>query len=512
MTTLGSIRRNGKTERSLLPGVRPRLLTEASICARALLIFTAFALAVTRARFHCTCTHDRYARSACMTKSRSAVLSLGAFTMLCCDVAIVGGGFSGTMVAAHLARRADRHVAVALFEPAPIGRGAAFGTKHSELLLNTRAAAMSAYDDDPDHFVRWLGSGYSPVEFVSRRLYGEYLGEIAARAFERPCFTVVPDRVVAIEQTGTGAFVLATSQRTRFEAEHVVLATGNPLPNDGMLPPGLRAHPGYVGDPWLCDYRAIGGDVLLIGSGLTALDALVALEASGHRGAVFVVSRHARFSEVHAENLRAYDVVPVLDGTSARTLLQSFRRCVDDASARGFDWRAAVDAVRPECEALWRRLPIRERRRFDRHLRAHWERHRHRAPQAVAGVRTRYEKAGRLHTYAGRLGRCEDATVSIATLNGEVQLRPDWIVNCTGVGRGQWERDVLLGALLRGGLLEREPLGWGLRNSAENLRLTGSMLRGTRFESTAVGELRVVAQSVASQILETLQAPASLTG
>ena len=36
---------------------------------------------------------------------------------------------------------------------------------------------------------------------------------------------------------------------------------------------------GYVADPWRFDYRIVGGEVLVIGSGLTALDVLVALKA-----------------------------------------------------------------------------------------------------------------------------------------------------------------------------------------------------------------------------------------
>jgi uncharacterized NAD(P)/FAD-binding protein YdhS len=431
--------------------------------------------------------------------------------MLRSDVAIVGGGFSGTMVAAHLAA-GEGALGVRLFEPGIIGRGSAFGTPFREHLLNVRANAMSAYPDDPDHFVRWLGARYKPEEFVPRQLYGRYIGEIARSTFERPRFEVVSDRVTFVEVSPGGTFTLATSNGTQFEAECVVLATGNPAPNDDFLPHGLRFHPGYIGDPWLFDYRKVGGGVLLIGSGLTALDVLAALDASGHRGSVAVVSRRALFPQTHAEKLRPYDVVPALDGTSARGLLRSFRRHVEDAAARGFDWRAVVDAVRPECEALWRRLPERERRRFDRHLRAYWECHRHRAPQSVATLWERYRGAGKLRVYAGRVVGYGGNEVVLATARGDVRLRPDWIVNCTGIGRGQWTRDPLFSTLLRANVLETEPLGWGLRSSARNLWLTGSMLRGTRFEASAVSELRVIAESVAKEVLATLQAPATLTG
>ncbi|MBV8491607.1 MAG: pyridine nucleotide-disulfide oxidoreductase, partial [Candidatus Eremiobacteraeota bacterium] len=266
------------------------------------------------------------------------------------------------------------------------------------------------------------------------------------------------------------------------------------------------------------DYRSIGGRVLLIGSGLTALDALVALDASGHRGLVHVVSRRGRFPEKHAEGLTPYDLVPAIDTASARAALHSFRRHVRDAAERGFDWRAVVDAIRPETEALWRRLPERERKRFERHLRGAWERHRHRAPAGVAAARDRYAEAGRLIAHTGSVVAAQGRTVTLAVENGgRTTLRPDWIVNCTGPARSQRAlRDSMMVDLLSAGRLAFEPLGHGFRAADDlraidawgdpvaNLWLAGPLVRGTRFEATAVPELRVMAENVARGIVAAL--------
>lgn len=410
------------------------------------------------------------------------------------DVAIVGGGFSGTMVAAHLARHLDDGASVTLFEPEAVGRGAAYGTRHREHLLNTRAGAMSAFDGEPDHFVRWLGSRGTAPQFVSRQLYGEYVSDVARRAFERPRFVHVPDVVRSIRSETSGSFVIATGRGVDYEAEFVVLATGTPLPSDAFLPDEVRRHPGYVADPWRFDYRVVGGHVLLVGSGLTALDALVALEASGHRGAVHVVSRNGRFPRVHADPPQRYDAVPALDASSARALVRSFRMHGGVAASRGFDWRAVVDAIRPESEALWRRLPPAEKRRFDRHLRTHWERIRHRAPLAVDAARERFVDAGRLCVHAGRIAGAGDGNVVVRRKNGEgVVLRPDWIVNCTGIGRSH-------------------TFGLDSKECDGRLWLTGALLRGQRFEATAVPELRVIAEQVATEIVAALHERMSLTG
>jgi uncharacterized NAD(P)/FAD-binding protein YdhS len=434
------------------------------------------------------------------------------------DVAVIGGGFSGCAVTAQLARRAPSGMSLALFEPGTLGHGAAYGTRHAEHLLNTRVNMMSIFPDDPGHFQRWLGADSAPDTFESRSRYGVYVNATAAHALERPGFTHVRERVTSIVRRQDGAFTIVTEPGQRYVARSVALATGNPLPDDSFLPQAVRLHPGYVPDPWRFDYRQIGGHVLLIGSGLTALDVLVALDNGGHRGAVDVVSRHGRYPEVHA-SIAPYDVVPALDTRSAHALLRSFRRHVEDARKRGFDWRAVVDAVRQEAEAIWRRLPAGERRRFERHLRGHWERRRHRAPEAVAAVRRRYEERGRLHTYAGTLASMEGTTAVLALRDGTfARLTPDWIVNCTGLsGASGHRKNGALAALFDADLLSVAPGGLGLRadgdlaaidgqgNRVPGLWITGPPARGSRFEATAVPELRVMAEQAAVGIIGALE-------
>jgi uncharacterized NAD(P)/FAD-binding protein YdhS len=431
------------------------------------------------------------------------------------DAVVIGGGFSGCAIAAHLAAHAPHDFSLALFEPDELGRGAAYGTRHPEHLLNTRAHMMSIYADEPDHFVRWLGSRGRPESFVSRRLYGDYVGEVAQRAFERRRFRLVPDRVRTARRDERGGFVVESARGTRVQTRAGVLATGNALPSGAALPRDVLLHPGYVADPWRFDYRSVGGRVLVVGSGLTALDVLVALDACGHRSRVDIVSRHGRYPAVHAE-VAPCDVIPALDTRDARALLRSFRRHVEQAKRRGIDWRSVVDAIRPEAEATWRRLPPVEQRRFERHLRPHWERHRHRAPARVEAVREKYERSGRLRVHAGRLVDLQRSDATIRLRSGDTTiLNPDWIVNCSGVGGvAAMARQPLLGWMLADGLVSAEPQGLGFRVNrnleaigssgapTQGLWIVGSPVRGSRFEATAVPELRVMAANVAAAIAE----------
>ena len=89
-------------------------------------------------------------------------------------VAIIGGGFSGTMVAAQLARRG---IASVLIEGnGRMGRGIAYSTREPAHVLNVRAEVMSAWPEDLEDFAREIeAEGGTAKDFVERRRFGRYL-------------------------------------------------------------------------------------------------------------------------------------------------------------------------------------------------------------------------------------------------------------------------------------------------------------------------------------------------
>ena len=95
------------------------------------------------------------------------------------DVTIIGGGYSGTILAAELARRG---VSCWLIEKSGRpARGAAYSTDDPAHLLNVRAYNMSAFAGDPDHFLRRFEAiGGERDGFAERRFYGAYLEDILA--------------------------------------------------------------------------------------------------------------------------------------------------------------------------------------------------------------------------------------------------------------------------------------------------------------------------------------------
>jgi uncharacterized NAD(P)/FAD-binding protein YdhS len=422
--------------------------------------------------------------------------------------AVIGGGLSGSLQALHLLRQGADRVVLVERARAP-GRGVAYGTDRPEHLLNVPARRMSAFPDDPDHFARWYAerSGGRAEDYAPRMLFGDYMVERLRAGGER--LEMVRGEAVDVE---AGAVVLAGGRR--IEAEAVVLAPGNLPP---ATPRGIDAEAlGTIwrGDPWasgLADGLSDGSTVLLLGTGLTAIDAALTLEANGFRGSILAVSRRGLAPRAHAApepmGAPAADAEP-----SCVPLLRRFR-----ARAAEVGWRSAVQELRPVTQGLWAGASAAERARFLRHLRPWWDVHRHRIAPAVAKTIGAMEAEGRLRCAAGRIvSVARDGSVSWRPRASDrvTTLRAARIVNCTGpeldiVRAGEPLFDALLGR----GMIRPDANRLGIDVDGESrvvaadgtpsntLFAVGPVTRGAFWESIAVPEIAVQAQAVARTIL-----------
>src|SRR5712671_7044984 len=354
------------------------------------------------------------------------------------DVAIVGGGASGTLVAVQLLRQARGPWRIALVERSgALARGLAYGPAESCHLLNVPAAGMSALPDDPFHFVRW--SGAAPDAFVPRAVYGTYLEALLTEAHARAAPGVTLQFVCGEAVSAAvddGAVRIALREGREIQARASVLALGNLSRPDLAVPDGgLYASALYRRSPW--ERGALDGvppeaEVLLLGSGLTMVDAALALQRRGHRGRILALSRHGLLPHVNGD--ASGPARPRIGASGVRGLLRALRA----PPRQGRDWRPAFDALRPVTQRIWSRLSDAERRRFLRHLRAHWDVHRHRMAPEVGATVARLRSAGRLIVHAGRVqafaveGR---SALAHCRRRGDGRLRDllvARVVNCTG--------------------------------------------------------------------------------
>jgi uncharacterized NAD(P)/FAD-binding protein YdhS len=454
-------------------------------------------------------------------------------------VAIIGGGFSGTVTAVQLLRRATGPLRVVLIEQSGrFARGVAYGTTHPAHLLNVPAGNMSALADQPDDFVdfcRRSGDAVQPHDFVARGRYGRYLEALlqdaasaGAAVLERVSGCVV-DLLPPAPQP---VVVLADGRQLACDA--VVLAFGHGAPRS-VLPPHARALLGErcVDDPWQQPERIHrlppDARVLLIGAGLTALDVLNSLDAAGHRSAIEMLSRRGLPLQAHRpggaprSDVDAAALVADIGG-SVRQGVRVLRSAIDVAEAQGGDWRDLIAALRPHTPAWWQRLPERERRRFLRHLQPRWDVLRHRCAPASLDVVHRMQSTGQLRQHSGCIEGVAPAdwgAVDVALrLRGHAGLqsrRFDAVINCTGPdSRLHSGRSTLIRRLLERGCLCPDAFGLGLQSDDSHmpidsrggtqpwLRYVGPALKARDWEAVAVPELRRHAQQVASEVLDLL--------
>ncbi|WP_228051535.1 FAD/NAD(P)-binding protein [Microcystis aeruginosa] len=151
------------------------------------------------------------------------------------DIAIIGGGFSGSLVTANLLRDTGTPLSIALIEcRKPLGTGIAYGTRDSGHLLNIPAGKMSAFEDDPEHFLHWLAdNGYrsiEPASFVPRLVYGKYIRSILEEARDNAIadhrLETFTDAAIDLVLDGEKATITLKGGK-KISAAKVVLALGS---------------------------------------------------------------------------------------------------------------------------------------------------------------------------------------------------------------------------------------------------------------------------------------------
>ncbi len=455
-----------------------------------------------------------------------------------CDVAIIGGGFSGLMSAVRIAAAAPG-ASLSVFERRlRSGPGVAYGACDGEHLLNVPAARMGAFAEKPTAFHEWLErespGRYGASDFAPRAMFGRYMIEMVRGALEatNPPPRMVSDAVVHLERHAAGFELLLATGRTVI-ARGVVLAVGLPqarAPWRGVGGDALAAiaRKLLVDDPWepgALDGVAADDTIVIIGSGLTAVDVTLGLRRRGHRGKVVLVSRNGRFPLPHAAS---HGAPPALDfaelARSPHDAFRLVRRTVRELAAHDHDWHGAIDGVRPHAAKVWQAWSPEQRAYFLRRLRPYWEIHRHRIPPHLLALLDADRAAGTLELISGGVTGIAAATgaealdVTIKPARGAPQsLRAARIVNCVGPAMSVADTvDPLLASMFRSGMATADALGLGLRSDAEGrlldsqlapqrgIRLVGALRRGELWESTAVPELRVQAAVAAESLAREL--------
>ncbi|WP_247268943.1 MULTISPECIES: FAD/NAD(P)-binding protein [Pseudomonas] len=457
------------------------------------------------------------------------------------DILIIGGGLSGTMLAVQLLRLPGQRRILIIEPRAELGRGEAYSAVELGHTLNGNAARMSVDPDNPDDLTQWLTAHIAaggwpesaeqnvPISelFPPRGLFGVYVQQRLAEARvvgAQHGSTVEHVRAEVVDlQTDADSVQMSLSNGQTLRGAYAVLATG-------MFPAARTPQKESSGlnaaalDPWdVAAMRQLDpqSTVLIIGSGLTMVDAVVSLEQAGHRGPIEVFSRHGLLPHVRRQPPAWVDFLA--EDQSIRTprqLLRELRRHCREAIAQGIDWQAPLDTVRAHIGRLWSQATDVQRRQFVRHVRPWWESHHHRSPPLSAALVERLHNEGRLRIQAASFKGLEPMTgegVSIRIRRrGEAQtcvVQGAALINSSGI-EYDWRRVArpLPQQLLARGLVRPGPLALGIAAAVDGAVLDaegragsrlfamGPPLRGMWWESTAVTDVALQAKALAARL------------
>ncbi|MGH7295000.1 MAG: FAD/NAD(P)-binding protein [Polyangiaceae bacterium] len=446
-------------------------------------------------------------------------------------VAIVGGGAVGAALFYSLAERFSSDASlraktrVVLFEKSErIGPGLAYAPDLAPYLLNQSARTMSLVPGHRSHFCEWLGARgielpEDEARACPRHLFGDYVASCFVRALDGArrdglSVTTIRDEVSALVPRRLGGYRVLTGVHAPVDADIVVLAVGS-LPSTRFR--AALGGPGFVASPYpsaeMCARIPPGARVAILGSGLSAIDAALALFAAGHQAPVTMASRGGLLPAVRG-SLRPCELHHVTRTNVSRATdhgrrplplttvvdwlaLELERHGVSVSWDRDFPawvdpldhyasqvaaaergpraWQAIGEALNPMMEVVWHHLGEDDRRlfldRFYSRFMSYW------VPIPLGTAR-------RVLTLLreGRLSVERQLTdVVLDAESGEYRLRfpgrvatSDFVVDATGAPRHLQDCDSpLLQSLLRQGTITAQSSG-GLRVDFDSLRALGA--------------------------------------
>ena len=445
------------------------------------------------------------------------------------------------MTAIHLKHHSKQPIHVLIFDTEnTLGCGVAYSTYTDLHLLNVAAGNMSAFPDDPEHFINWAQQNYperftetenSINSFLPRSLFGKYLQEIAStltiNSDPNFDFEFISQKVTAITKITSG-FKICTSTDGDFTADAVVLATGNFLPAKPKGIPGDFTNSNrYFGNPWseLSVANASGiKKILIVGTGLTMVDVVQGLRIKGYEGKITALSpKGFEILPHHQQNVKIDLQGEITVPYQLDKIFKLFKKRVRELKSNGLHSDAVVDAIRPLTQKIWSSISVDERKQFLSHLRHLWGLARHRLPGQIHRQLLDQMEQGMLQIIAGRIIDINDeGTFAKVTYRerktGQInEITVERVINCTGPAMDVTKtNNALFDSMIVSGMVFPEELKMGIKVDQDfhvlkstgqpqmNMYALGSLLKGMLWESTAVPELRIQAKQVAKTILRDL--------
>jgi uncharacterized NAD(P)/FAD-binding protein YdhS len=418
-------------------------------------------------------------------------------------------------------------------------KGFAYNPYSDKQLLNVIAAKMSAFAEQPDHFLDWVMEQNEfknrdrtliANSFLSRKLYGAYLVDVWNQNYPLAAEKGIKVRllnqfVVDIDiETNSVSLFLDTGETIL--VDQCVIATGNQVPrNPSIKNETFYPNNNYFQNPWIREavqHVIPNLPVLIVGNGLTMVDTVLGLKENGFNGEIYSISPKGFNILPHRHNGLKYEklVEELSDDMSLREIYQLVSKHIKAVREYGVSAEPVIDSLRPHTQRLWKGLSDEEKAFFMSRLRHLWGVARHRIPLHTYDKIQQLRIDGKLHIQSGRIVDFVEQSNAIEVSyfdkkEGTIKsLLVSRIINCTGpeTDLRKVENSFLKNCLLKGDIVQ-DALKLGINTNTEtfqvkksdgtyhsNLFTLGGNLKGELWESTAVNELRIQSERLAEEL------------
>jgi len=330
----------------------------------------------------------------------------------------------------------------------------------------------------------------------------------------------VHENVLALELKGNLQLLKTNSQQ--ISVDKTVLATGNALPGNHVVPKGLIYDKRYHQNPWNIDFSKIptSKPLVIIGNGLSMVDTVMELRNRKFDQHIYAVSPNGFNILPHRQFNFNYDgpLKNNPDQFTLKELLRLYNTEQKKLKTFGISVEPLVDALRPFTQSIWKKMTSEEKKTFMKKLRHLWGQARHRLPFVSYDFIQKEQISEKLSIVAGKLTDFQSnknelsVTIHHKTNKKTSTVNCSAVINCTGPETNYRKIEGnLIGHLISDGILCQDSLFLGIEaddqfrtldndSNTHNIYALGPLLKGKLWESTAVNELRIQAERLAEII------------
>ena len=378
------------------------------------------------------------------------------------NIAIIGDGYSAAILVYYLLKNGIKAPQITIFGQNPLGQGQAYASSNKYFRLNIRADLMIVDKNKPDGFGSWAVQNiddpkahHSAGDFYQRADFARYIDWQVREASGGKIIGRIEKKIVGLEHND--GWKITAEDGTKYQTDSVIIATGNPPPA-APFPIDAAAQSQIITEVWRGDWGQNideNADIAIIGSGLTAMDAIAVLadkkKHGKHKGKISVIAPHGKLPppQQNWQSGEAFIFPPI---KTASQFAAVFLKELPRNNINQPQWQSRLEAMRVGINKTWRQLPYGERKRLMQRFGWLWNLIRYRASPQTNDALNYLQKSGQFTIIKGRviaINKPENGLIRLDLQNKSLECGQAIVATGRGI-------DPLLRTLARRGIIGQD--------------------------------------------------------